>query len=83
VDVYYFHDSVGHVIDTTIDGDELVVRVVIDSDSRAVIQSMNPAFQLYRDHKHPSEAWIAVVPKDSDGRPMSPSEAARIWGRGA
>jgi hypothetical protein len=83
VDVYYFHDSVGHVIETRPKGDKLIVRVVIDPESRARIQAMNPALQVYRDRKHPSEGWIAVHPKDSDGRVMSPKEAARIWGRSA
>jgi hypothetical protein len=83
VDLYYFRDSVGHVIATSVDSNQLVVRVLIDADSSARIQEMNPAFQVYRDSKHPSEAWIGVIPKDADGKPMSPKEAARIWGREA
>jgi hypothetical protein len=83
VDVYYFHDSVGHITETSVDGEKLVVHVAIDSDSRAQIQAMNPAFQVFRDRKDHSEGWIGVIPKDSAGRPMTPKEAARAFGRGA
>jgi hypothetical protein len=83
VDIYYFRDSVGHVIGTSVEGDKLAVRVVIDAEARAKVKAMDPAFQVYHDHQHPSEAWIGLIPKDSHGRLMSAKQAARTWGRTA
>jgi hypothetical protein len=83
VDLYYFHDAVGHVTGTSIDADELVVRVAIDEDAAAKVRAMDPAFEVFRDRKHPSEGWIEMIPKDRNGGLMSPGEVARTWGRTA
>jgi hypothetical protein len=83
VDLYYFRDAVGHVIGTSVNGDQLVVRVAIDEEAAAKVHSMDPAFEVFRDRKHPSEGWIEVIPKDQNGRLMSAKQAARTWGRTA
>jgi hypothetical protein len=83
VDLFYFRDSVGHVTGTSIEGDKLVVHVVIDAESRAKVEAMDPAFQVYRDRQYPSQAWIALIPKDREGKPMRPKQAVRTWGRTA
>jgi hypothetical protein len=83
VDIYYFHDAVGHIIETSVKGDKLVVNVLIDPGFRAQLQEMDAKFQAIRDRRDHSKGWIVVHPTRSDGTPMTPREAARIWGTGA
>jgi hypothetical protein len=83
VDLYYFRDAVGHVTDTAVLGNQLIVHVAIDEEAAARVHAMDPAFEIFRDRKHRGEGWIALIPKDSRGSLMNAEQAARAWGRTA
>jgi hypothetical protein len=81
-DLYYFHDAVGEVDDVAPGGGRLVVRFHIDQVFLRQWQGMSPKLVLYRGRRDHTSTWIGVLPRGSDGKPMTPSEAARVWGTG-
>ena len=82
-DLYYFHDAVGEVTVVGVAGDRLRVRFQVNEEFLPQWRQMRPTLNLYRARKDYTSAWIAVIPTGSDGRKMTPSEAARVFGTGS
>jgi hypothetical protein len=79
--LYYFQDPVGKVDyrDNDFSTSQMRIHFHIHPSFQEKFNAMNPRIDI---HWNRGRFWLLVIPETSDGRLMTPAEAAQRWGTG-